>query len=290
MFHFTIISTQVQITPRNILPTMLFLVVFSLIIQFNKLTTLTVKGKHRQVYCATKGKTNRHAKLIYFFHGANENYAKFLSSYWYSIIPENTIVCAPKSEIGPGYFEWHLVLTDKKDDLYLMDSIRHDLKEKFDLNHIHLMGFSAGGIHAAHSAFLRSYYLKSVVIFSGGFILQQSYNVTNMTPSLIYNGGSNDSVAIVSFLTAGNRFISEAMCHNARVYACSHNEGHKIPHLAAKDALAFINSDPTKNVRLSSNCFLKQSSIRANSEMLKHTNTSSGVNSLLLHCLISLFF
>ena len=247
-------------------------------LEYGKLSTIQVKGRSREVYCIKKDRVYNNATLIFYFHGTSQKPTDFLKSYWYKHLPTNTIVCAPKSDIGETLFEWHLVLTDEQDDLFLMDAILAQLKNSINKDKIQLIGFSAGGIHAAHAAFLRSNYLQSVVIFSGGLLMEQNYNVTSIPTTLVYNGGTDDSVAIVSFMTASNRFVSEAMHHNSKIYTCEHKKGHKIPDAAAKNALSFLKRDSTREIKLKG-CSFRESSISGNKEALKESSNISSSSS-----------
>eukprot|EP00834_Sanchytrium_tribonematis_P000197 NODE_4_length_77007_cov_1.156642.p37 type:complete len:275 gc:universal NODE_4_length_77007_cov_1.156642:62287-61463(-) len=242
---------------------------------FSQFNQFQIGSKTREVYCSKRGEKDENNSLILYFHGTSEDVLKYQKSYWYKHVPNNTIICAPKSDIGPSEFEWHIVLSDDLDDIELSDNLITALGTQIDRKKIHLMGFSAGGIHVAHMTFLRQNMIASSVIFSGGFLIENSYNNTIVPPTMIYNGGHLDSVALVSFQTATNRYISEAMNKNSILFVCEHNKGHKITELEQASAINFLKITNFANYTKPKDCLFKQSTIAQNENLLKDVDSSS---------------
>ena len=236
-------------------------------IVFNEYSSLTIANRNRQVYCTKRQTTKTPQPLLIFFYGTTENATVFLDSTWYRKLPKDYIVCAPVSDIGVSHFEWHLVLTEEKDDLDLVDSLVTQLGNTIDRRQIHLMGFSAGGINVAHMAFLKPHYFASVSIFSGGFVIEQHYTISSkLPPFLIYSGGVDDSIGLVNFASAALRFTMEVLNHSpSQIYNCVHGEGHSFPKQAQLDAVNFITNYKHVNstFKPQGKCVYKESHIKS---------------------------
>ena len=199
----------------------------------NQLNTCIINNTQRSFYVASKGNP---LFLIIYWHRTGGTANEFLQQGWYRNMTD-VIVASPESILGPTEYEWFLVGSNNMTDVYLFDSI---LKQ-MNMGTVYVAGFSAGAIMASHLAFLRSNQIKLVAAMSGGFIFSENYNyVTSLPTIMTYTGGPKDVVSINNFTVATNIFLDSIKYANAKVYECSHNDGHVITDGESIDVYYFL--------------------------------------------------
>lgn len=143
------------------------------------------------------------------------------------------IVVAPTHDPGAGVFPWHLVLSEKQDDLLLADEVLACAQEQIgvDPTRIHSLGFSAGALHTAQMSIRRSDYLASVTTYSGGLIfgsMPEFAEQANDFPAMIFHGGQGD-VVVVGFKQASEDYAAYLAANDDFSFICDHGMGHTIP-------------------------------------------------------------
>lgn len=95
---------------------------------------------------------------------------------------------------------------------------------------IHEVGFSAGAIHAGISSILRSSYIASTVVYSGGIYSTVASEDSDSTPSsLIFRGGASDNVGGVSFSGASQRYFDVITERGGNAVICDHGRATATP-------------------------------------------------------------
>ena len=122
---------------------------------------------------------------------------------------------------------------NQPDDLILADEILACAIAAVgvDTAHIHTLGMSAGGLHSARMSLLRSRYLASVVIYSGG--LYTAFGATfedpaNKFAAMIFHGGVDDYVGM-SFAEASETYLGVLEDNGNFGFICDHGQGHVLP-------------------------------------------------------------
>ncbi len=181
-------------------------------------------------------------RLQFYFHGTGGSPAE--AEWGFNHYDRNNIdlvtaaggiVVAPYNDPATGMFPWWLTNGDRDDDLLLMDEIVACAVSELgiDPRRIHSSGFSAGGMHTSKASFLRSVYLASVVIYSGGFVAP-GYAPWDTQPdndfaAMVVHGGVNDTYGgSVQFLQMSHWYIEQLQESGRFAIECDHGEGHSI--------------------------------------------------------------
>ncbi len=149
------------------------------------------------------------------------------------ILDAGGIVVAPSSDPGAGVFPWHLVLSDKPDDLRVADEVLACAQAQFgvDAGRVHSLGFSAGGLHTAQMSIRRSSYIASVAMYSGGLLSgsMPAFELpSNDFPAMLFHGGAGD-VVVVGFKQASEDYVKYMEANDNFAFICDHGGGHTIP-------------------------------------------------------------
>lgn len=175
--------------------------------------------------------------LVFFWYGTGGEPDQALSGLGdlgiQEILDLGGMVVAPTHDPGAGVFPWHLVLSQKQDDLLLADEILACADQQYgvDASRIHSLGFSAGALHTAQMSIRRSSYLASVTLYSGGLIFNSMPmydNPDNDFPAMIFHGGDQD-VVVVGFKQASADYAAYIGAGGSFNFTCDHGMGHTIP-------------------------------------------------------------
>ena len=157
------------------------------------------------------------------------------------------VVVAPHRDPAAGTFPWYLTAGGQDDDLRVADEVLGCAAQTVgvDVNRIHNIGMSAGGLHTTQMSFRRASYLASVVTYSGGLIggRPRTDRRDNRFAALIFHGGPDD-VVVINFQEASEDYwrLLDGDGHFAAI--CNHGGGHSIP-IAARDSVwDFFQSHP----------------------------------------------
>lgn len=160
------------------------------------------------------------------------------------------IVAAPYSDPAAGTYEWYLVNgSAKADDFLLADEIVACLAEAgmIDAGKIHSMGMSAGGLQTTAFSFLRSSYVASVAIYSGGLppgVEFPDEDPGNPFAALIFFGGASDIYGTFDFAASSHAYYDALLADDRFAALCDHGGGHDIPLDAAPIVVEFFAAHP----------------------------------------------
>jgi poly(3-hydroxybutyrate) depolymerase len=158
------------------------------------------------------------------------------------------MVIAPYRDPASGTFPWYLTTGTQTDDLLVADEALACAIEQVgvDTQRIHAAGMSAGGLHTSQMAIRRASYLASVVVYSGGLIVERrppTDEPNNRLAVLMFHGGPEDIVAI-NFKDASERFWRVLTERGYFAAICDHGRGHTIPTDARGSVWRFLQDHP----------------------------------------------
>jgi hypothetical protein len=115
-----------------------------------------------------------------------------------------------------------------------------------DTRHIHALGMSAGGLQTTSFSYMRSNYLASVVVYSGGLTFgNPAYqDANNKFAAMIVHGGDSDVVSGFSFQDASVRYRDDLRTDGHFAFLCNHDGGHTIPSGIGTHAWRFFQDHP----------------------------------------------
>jgi len=125
------------------------------------------------------------------------------------------VVAAPYKDTAAGPRVWHSSEGDFTidDDFVLFDQLVACARSEvgIDLRHIHVAGYQRGGFQAAHSAILRSGYVASAVVYSGGVAGEPLEPKTGLAyPLLVVHGGKTLDVTDLPLGEASEALATKA--------------------------------------------------------------------------------
>jgi hypothetical protein len=102
---------------------------------------------------------------------------------------------------------------------------------------------SAGALQTTAMSFLRSSYIASVATYSGGvpsIFEPPPLDPGNLFAAMIFHGGPTDTVFMIDFQDASQRY--ETLLEDAGHFTamCNHGDGHTIPRPAGVSVLQFF--------------------------------------------------
>ena len=168
------------------------------------------------------------------------------------IVARGGIVAAPeRSEkrqmTGFGMLPWLLALGgDEDDDLLVLDEVVAcaDAAVGIDRARIHITGMSAGGLQTGQVVPLRSSYIASTAVFSGGqYVEPEIEDPDNLYPVILFHGGPNDMV-VFQFDELQADYHELLVEQGHFVVLCNHGAGHSVPPAAATAAWEFLDAHP----------------------------------------------
>lgn len=189
--------------------------------------------------------------VVFYWHGTGSSPEEALVGIGelgvQEILDAGGIVVAPTHDPMAGIFPWHLVLSEKLDDLLVADEVLACAAEQFgvDARRIHSLGFSAGGLHTAQMSIRRSSYIASVVTYSGGLIfggMPMFEDPDNDFAAMIFHGGQSD-VVVVGFEQASKDYSAYLSQNDDFSFLCDHGGGHSIPD-AQDSVMQFFSDHP----------------------------------------------
>lgn len=165
------------------------------------------------------------------------------------------MVAAPYHDPKAGPRVWHSSEGDFKvdDDFVLLDQLVACARTEIgiDLRHIHTMGYQRGGFQAAHSTVLRSGYVASAVIYSGGVAGTPTEQRTGLAyPILVVHGGELLDVTDVAYGEASAK-LAKLSAQGAAPFTvehftalCDHGNGPTLPIEMQIPAYEFLEDHP----------------------------------------------
>jgi len=190
----------------------------------------------RQVQLWLDSSATEAGPLVFYWHGAGSSPTQEppygLGEAFASIQAAGGVVAALFSDPAAGQFEWYLTTgAGPEDDLVVADEVVACALEQglIDVNRIHSIGMSAGGLNTVQMAYRRSGYVASAVPYSGGLLGQPTIqDATNLLPMVVFHGGPGDQV-IINFEDTSNALYDDLRARGAYATICNHGLGHDIP-------------------------------------------------------------
>lgn len=172
--------------------------------------------------------------LVFWFHGtggsAGNSDDAFPEDDIAAITGMGGMVVIPYADPAAGQFPWFLVLSDRQDDLHLMDEIVGCAAAGpgIDPRHIHAAGFSAGGLHTSQAAIRRASYVASTVPISGGVYSTgtPSDAPDQVISAMIFHGGASDVAGGLGFQMSSELFEQSIDARGGYSLMCNHGQGH----------------------------------------------------------------
>lgn len=173
--------------------------------------------------------------LILFYHGGggdpDDAVATVTDDVILEVLAEGGMVIAPVPDPAAN-LEWFLASGSAQNDVVMMDSLVAcaDAGPGIDIERIHGIGFSAGALHVSISSLLRSSYIASTVVYSGGIYTNFNNDNPDVAPSsLIFHGGPSDDVGGLPFQQSSQLYANTIEERGGYPLVCNHNTGHGYP-------------------------------------------------------------
>lgn len=190
----------------------------------------------RDVHVYSDPEAGSGGPVVFFFHGSGGNpqqaFAGIGGPSVDAVLAMGGTVVAPAAS-GEADIEWFLTTGIGDADLRVMDEVvgcLHHEGPGIDPWQIHVVGFSAGALHASQASFRRNAYVASIVGYSGGLAFPGQPQVDEwVPPAMLFHGGADDVVKGFSFeySTAAHAIaVGEAGGFCMR---CDHQTGHDYP-------------------------------------------------------------
>ena len=158
---------------------------------------------------------------------------------------DDIILVVPESD--GSQFEWHFLEDPEGNpDLLLFDDLLSCLWQEHgvDLDRVHSIGMSAGGLMTSYLTLHRSDWLASTAPVSGGAIEGAYTTPAEDIPVLMTWGGPGDTYGTLSFDDA-SRYMTEALREDGHfVVECIHEDGHELPSDGLQYAWDFLMAHP----------------------------------------------
>ena len=158
---------------------------------------------------------------------------------------DDVILVIPESD--GSQFEWHFLdPAGGNPDLLLFDDLLSCLWQEHDvdLDRIHAIGMSAGGLMTSYLTVHRSEWLASTAPLSGGAIEGAYTSPADDIPVLMTWGGTRDTYGTLSFDDT-SRYLTDALRADGHfVVECVHDEGHVLPSTGLQYAWDFLMAHP----------------------------------------------
>jgi poly(3-hydroxybutyrate) depolymerase len=232
-------------------------------------TSFQSGGEERIVTVVVPESPTSDMPLVYFFHGLlDPGSMPQPSDYMASALNLQSIAndagvvfVLPQSGLierfGFSFFMWN-VEEPESTDITLFDDLRSCAYDELDvdLNRVHAMGMSGGGLFTTVVAKERGGVLASIVEMSGGADIEMmtfdnllsTYETSEYAmPALLISGGSNDTwpgggLTLVDFTAATDTLQGKLLADGHFVVRCEHTQGHSVPYSAIGAAWDWVDS------------------------------------------------
>lgn len=158
---------------------------------------------------------------------------------------QGVIVIAPDSDGSP--YEWHILeAPEGNPDLLLFEDLLAcaHAQHGVDLDRIHALGMSAGGLQTTYLTMYEAPWLASTAIFSGGTLQGMYDSPERPLPVMVTWGGPTDTYSSVSFDESSTYLSEQLQADGSFVVECEHSLGHQIPDGASAWAWDFLAAHP----------------------------------------------
>jgi predicted esterase len=220
--------------------------------------TFTIPGQEaRSVELRFSGAADKYdGALVVVWHGETQSAKSVIdelvtTTELNAVLAEGGIVAAPERDAAAGASTWFTSggLLGIEDDFVVMDQILACVLSQngVDTRRIHVIGFQQGAIQAIHSAIVRSRYVASAVIHSGGISGMPKEQAAAATyPLMILHGGKNKDITTTDYASLSIELASLAKQGKAPFSAkhfsilCDHGAGPEVAKAAIPSTFDFL--------------------------------------------------
>ena len=210
----------------------------------------TMQFLDNDVEIVALGSAELHGPIVFYWHGTGSSPLEARVGLGTTVISQikaaGGIVVGMIGDQGSGQNTsgngvWH------DSDMVVADEVLAcAIQRGIDTRHIHALGMSAGGLQTTSFSYMRSNYLASVVVYSGGLTFgNPAYqDANNKFAAMIVHGGDNDVVSGFSFQDASVRYRDDLRTDGHFAFLCNHDGGHTIPSGIGTHAWRFFQDHP----------------------------------------------
>lgn len=213
-------------------------------------------GVHRarriQVYAPANPQQDR-GPIVFFWHGMGAHPTQSLRSMGKTLRDlqeQGGWLIAPYPDPRALPVPWWAFFSTRKDDHLLADEVvACAISQKLiDPRRIHVLGMSAGAFQGGEMSFLRSNYVASTALYSGGFLEERDVPARqgdkDPVATMLLFGGEMDRVAHVTYRKTSDKYIKQLTVPKDRAILCNHRKGHTMPSSAHAGVWQFFVDHP----------------------------------------------
>src|SRR5260221_53681 len=192
--------------------------------------SMTFLGLAVTIWAGTKPASGPGGPVVFYWHGTGTNGQEATSGLSAAGIQEAVaqggVVASFEASTGKGTNTGDLVWYTG--DFDVADQILACAIQllNVDTHRIHTAGYSAGGLQVGAMAYLRSGYLASVIVYSGGVLFPQQQNPNAIPASLGAHGAPGSDALILDFGTITTDYLKGVKAKGAFVIDCNDGSSH----------------------------------------------------------------
>lgn len=210
------------------------------------------RSRRVQVYAPETPQENA-GPIVFFWHGMGAHPTQSLRSMGKTLADlraQGGWLIAPYPDPQALPVPWYAFFSDRQDDHLLADEIvACAISQKLiDPRRIHGLGMSAGSFQGGEMSFLRSKYVASTALYSGGFLMERKVPARqgekDPVATMLLFGGDIDRVAHVTYRKTSDKYIKQLKVPKDRAILCNHRRGHTMPSSAHPAVWKFFVDHP----------------------------------------------
>lgn len=210
------------------------------------------RARRVQVYAPEQPQENS-GPIVFFWHGMGAHPTQSLRSMGKTLKDlqaRGGWLIAPYPDPRALPVPWYAFFSDKEDDHLLADEILAcAISQKLiDPRRIHVLGMSAGSFQGGEMSFMRSSYVASSALYSGGFLEERDVptrqGAQDPVATMLLFGGDIDRIAHVTYRRTSDKYIKQLKVPKDRAILCNHRRGHTMPSSAHAGVWKFFVDHP----------------------------------------------
>lgn len=210
------------------------------------------RARRVQVYAPEKTQENR-GPIVFFWHGMGAHPTQSLRAMGKTLKDLQAAggwLIAPYPDPRALPVPWYAFFSDKEDDHLLADEIvACAMSQKLiDPRRIHGLGMSAGSFQGGEMSFMRSNYVASSALYSGGFLEERDVPTrqgsNDPVATMLLFGGEMDRIAHVTYRRTSDKYLKQLKVPKDRAILCNHRRGHTMPSSAHPGVWKFFVDHP----------------------------------------------
>lgn len=215
-----------------------------------------LKRSRRVMVWGPKDPSKKGGALVFFWHGMGAHptqATRSLGKMVEKVTSEGGWLVAPYPDPTALPVPWFSFFDEEREDDYLLgdEIVACALKDNLiNPRRIHVMGMSAGAFQAGNTSFLRSNYIASVAMYSGGFLMEQEIpklkDPSNPFAAMLLYGGGIDQILHVRYQKTSKKYLDALHQGSQFGILCNHRRGHTMPSSAHASVWQFFVDHPYK--------------------------------------------